>query len=109
MRAASGRASAETVCSCLSKNATPRPATNAHKMATIVKCGQTLNVFITPPQIFLLCNAEFQLMISNNQTATTMPRFVGDSLSSEVVWIRVFSFRYLQVSESGFARVSLEY
>jgi hypothetical protein len=49
MRAAFGSDSAETVGSCLIQNATPKPATSAQIIATMVICGQTFIELIKPP------------------------------------------------------------
>src|SRR6185369_10543710 len=49
MRAASGIASADAVCSCFIHKPTPTPAATAHTRATITRCGHTFRLFIKSP------------------------------------------------------------
>src|SRR6185503_2899775 len=49
MRAASGIASADAVCSCFIHKPTPTPAATAHTKATIARCGHTFRLFISAP------------------------------------------------------------
>src|ERR1041384_588058 len=56
MRAAFGIASADAVCSCFIHKPTPTPAAMAHTKATIVRCGHTFRLFISPPQVVFTWN-----------------------------------------------------
>src|SRR6266498_1250103 len=85
MRAAFGRASAETVCSCLNQNATAKPAANAHTMATTVKCGQTFNVFIKPHQIFWCSTTGSTLISKINRPQQPCPVLWGRRFGSGLV------------------------